>query len=304
VWQVTTLTADEETAEDRIGAEIEKLVKRAGRKHVLFFFSGHGDVYRRELVLRARDGGRLSVPWLMNTFNECSALTVTVILDSCYSGAAGDRPKVWSSGRVPGTTQYEATLRENLALMTASRRDQRAREGDQLSPFTRLVTSGLNGGAADPQGLVSIVDLFSYVSGYFLPDEQRPQLKVNMTDVPFVLKRTEPRVPEEVLDKLTTWFKTAGSMKRLSRSRHEGDRPGWPPEKKLTEGQQEFDDLGKVRNLGMLRSEVVVNGQEEPHYWVAVNGHRIGLSPIGQWYWAKVRRRQLAADGLQDGEDA
>lgn len=305
IWKVTELTADEDTVEDRIAGEIERLVRRARRKHLLFFFSGHGDVFRKELVLRPRGGGRISVDWLMKMFNACPAHTVTVILDSCFSGAAGDAWEVYSSGRVPGTTQREATLRENLALMTASRRDQKAREGDNLSPFTRLLASGLSGGAADPQGSVSIVDLFAYVSGYFLPDEQRPQLKINMTDVPFVLKQTEPRVPEEVLDKLTTWFETPGSMKKLTR-RHEGTRPGWPPKKRLTKLQREFDDIGKVRNLGMIRSEQTHKGQEEPHYWVAVNQHRIGLSPIGQWYWSKVKRRQAAAAerAVEDGEDA
>jgi hypothetical protein len=296
VWQVTLLSTTEDTVEDRIADEIQQLAMHAAGKHALFYFSGHGEVSREELVLRPRAGGRISVDWLMKRFNLSAALTVTVILDCCFSGGAGEDPEVYTSGQVPGTTNYQATLRENLALMTASRRDQEAREGDNLSPFTRLVASGLNGGAADPQGAVSIVDLFSYVSGYFLPDEQRPQLKINMTDVPFVLKRTEPRVPEHVLDKLADLFTNAGSMIRLDRDLHEGLRPEWPPTTDLTREQQDFDDLGKLRNLGMIRSERVEGGQEEPLYWAAIYGHRVGLTQIGQWYWSKVRRRRQAAD--------
>lgn len=294
IWDVTVLAATVDGTEQQVKAAVRTLVHEAGGQHLLFYFSGHGAVPDDELVLLTKGGGEIPIDWVMKRFNGCGAATVTVILDCCFSGAAGDEARVWSSGRDSG--QRVTVLRENLALMTASQRDQTARSGDQLSPFTRLLVSGLGGGAADHQGSVSIVDLFSYVSGYFLPDEQRPQLKINMTDVPFVLKRDKPRVSEEVLGKLTTWFKEPRDWKRLT-PEHEGDRPGWPPEKGLTDLQKEFDEIGRVRNLGMIESERSHDGHGEPHYWVAMNRQRIRLSPIGQWYWAKVKRRQQAAQG-------
>lgn len=292
VWHVDALTADYETTAKQVKAAVRELVEDAKGQHLLFFFSGHGAVPDDELVLLGHDGGEIEIDWVMKRFNGCAAATVTVILDCCFAGAAGDQARVWSSGRDAG--QRVAELRENLALLTASQRDQTSRTGDLLSPFTRLLVSGLSGGAADHQGAVSIVDLFSFVSGYFLPDEQRPQLKVNMTDVPFVMKRLPPRVPEEVLEKLTTWFVDPRDPKQLHPD-HEGDRPGWPPDRDLTPDQKEFDEIGRVRNLGMIESVRRHEGQEEPHYWVAFNETEIQLTPIGQWYWAKVKKRQRAA---------
>lgn len=298
VWDVTSLTAAADTARGRLEAAVGELVRDAAGRHLFLYFSGHGDTPFDDLALRASDGGHIHVDWVMKMFTRCEAATVTIVLDCCYSGSAGDTGEVWSSDSVDG--QRAATLRENLALMTASRRDQTARAGDGLSPFTRLLASGLRGGAADHQGHISIVDLFSFVSGYFLPDEQRPQLKINMTDVPFVVKRVEPRVSDDVLEKLTTWFEEVGDWKELTRL-HEGDRKSWPPTDKLSDLQREFDEIGRVRNLGMIRSREVHEGQEEPHYWVAMNNNEIGLTPIGQWYWLKVKRRQNAARDAAEG---
>jgi hypothetical protein len=273
----------------KVTSAIEELLDASAGRHVLFWFSGHGSAPRGNLRL---DTARGVVPTkgLIDEFNACEAKSVTIVLDCCFSGAMGDEPKVYESGSVP-TSRPGAIIRENLAVMTACRGSEETPDGEVHSPFTHLLLAGLKGGAADHQGAISIVDLFSHVSGYFLPTEPRPQLKINMTAEPFVLRRIEPRVPQHVLDQLVTWFEDPDLPKAL-KPEHEGpagDRPEWPMEER-TAMQKEFDDIGRVRNLGMIESVRKENGEEEPLYWVAKRGGEVQLTSLGKWYWAKVDR--------------
>lgn len=295
-WDLDTILFEEgDTAEtvtrttnvaDQILLKVKELTSREdlASKNVLFWFSGHGSAPIGRLRLDTPDSSLLSQE-VIDLFNECPAKTVTIILDCCFAGSVGDEPQVFESGAVR-TGRPNAAIRENLAVLTSCRGFERAADGDGNSPFTTLLLAGLKGGAADHQGAVTIVDLFSYISGYFQTGEQRPQLKINMTGEPLVLRAMKPRVPEMVLNKLTTWFPTVDHQFQLTPA-HEGKRDDWP-QTDLDEFQVEFDEIGKVRNLGMIDSVT----PDMPHYWVALKSGYIKLSPVGEWYWHKVDKRR------------
>ena len=109
----------------------------------LLYFAGHGAGTGTDVALVTRDGTP-ATPGI--AFSEILAKVagsgvreVILILDCCFSGAAGGIPQLASSA---------TTLRDGVSILAASRGDQVAEETDG-GIFSNFLGGALDGGAAD-----------------------------------------------------------------------------------------------------------------------------------------------------------
>ena len=110
----------------------------------LLYFAGHGHVEDAGgyLVTSECSDGDDGLPLeeVMNFANESKAKNKILILDSCYSGAAG----------TPKSLGDKALLSEGMTILTASSKDQYAQEANGSGVFTSLLVDAMNGGGRKP----------------------------------------------------------------------------------------------------------------------------------------------------------
>src|ERR1019366_7379576 len=109
------------------------------------YFAGHGYIEDTGGFLCASDcktgDDGFSLTELMNIARGSHAKNKVVILDSCHSGIAGDRPG----------EQGVAEIKEGMTVLTASAPNQYAMEapGGGAGVFTNLLVDALRGAAAN-----------------------------------------------------------------------------------------------------------------------------------------------------------
>ncbi len=131
------------------------------------------------------------------------ANSVTIILDCCLSGQAGesDNSLLEQFGRT--------TLRPGVALLAACRDRESAFEAGGHGRFTSVLLNGLAGAAADIHGEVTAVGLHALAASS-LEDSwlQQPVLKIHSQQSP-VLRRCAPAATLACLSSLPGLFATA-----------------------------------------------------------------------------------------------
>lgn len=149
--------------------EVEKILKRSENDLVFIYFSGHGKKdFENDLCLLFKDteeGTLLSTSLTFNFINKCrrypSRKSVIIVLDCCYSGAAGIRD----------TDVMEALKKHSgsgtvILTSTGLTGSPTAKEVEKLGHgvFTHYLIEGLEKGQADKkgEGYISIEDLYSY----------------------------------------------------------------------------------------------------------------------------------------------
>lgn len=152
--------------------QIETVLHEAGREDlVLIYFSGHGKLNASgQLCLAAantklRTLGSTSIPVerIKSFFDAADTRQRILILDCCYSGAAG---KDFIKGGVDDQLQLMSGG-QGTFIMTASTGIQVAveKEGDSLGLFTKHLVEGIRSGEADrdEDGFVDIHELYQHV---------------------------------------------------------------------------------------------------------------------------------------------
>src|SRR4051795_7884773 len=181
----------------------------------LLYFSGHGT---------ENDLGGYLVTTDATLYNEGVALgdvlalanraahisEVAIIIDSCHSG--------WL-GTVPAVDNMQASLREGLSILTASRSSQSSVEHGESGVFTELVGSALDGGAADILGNVSVASVYAYVDQALGAWDQRPLFKSHVSRM-LSLRTAKPAIDIAVVRRLPDWFESPDADFSLS-PRHE-----------------------------------------------------------------------------------
>ena len=140
---------------------------------VLFFFAGHGHTVQGNrgpigyLVPVDGDNSKLSslIRWDDITRNAelIAAKHILFIMDACYSGLALQRVVT------PGTKRFISDLlqRPSRQVITAGKADQTVADGGgplgKNSIFTGYLLEGLNGSAANAEGIITANSLMSYV---------------------------------------------------------------------------------------------------------------------------------------------
>jgi hypothetical protein len=252
----------------------------------LLYFAGHGYIEDTGGFLCASDcrTGDDGFPLgeLMILASRSKAKNKVIILDSCHSGIAGDRPEA----------QGVAEIKEGVTILTASTAEQYAMEapGGGAGVFTNLFVDALGGAAANLVGDVTPGSVYAHIDQSLGPWAQRPVFKTNVKT--FVsLRKATPPIPLADLQALSTHFPQAGYEFKLDpayepeRSEEQRKDPNIPP-----------PDPGKNAVFAVLQKYVKVNLVRPvgaPHMWhAAMQSKSCELTVLGEHY------RKLIAEKL------
>jgi hypothetical protein len=205
-----------------------------------------------------------------------------IILDSCHSGIAGDRPM----------NKGIAEVGEGMTILTASTADQYAKEvpGGGAGVFTTLFVDALGGSAANLVGDVTPGSVYAHIDQSLGPWAQRPVFKTNVKT--FVsLRKAVPLISLVELQALAKHFPHAGYEFQLDpayepeRCQDQQNDPNIPP-----------PDPRKTAVFAILQNYVKVNLVRPvgaPHMWhAAMQSKSCQLTVLGEHY------RNLVASGL------
>lgn len=108
----------------------------------------------------------------MTLASNSHARNKIIILDSCHSGIAGDKPTT------PGVTE----IKEGMTVLTASTAEQYAVEvpGGGAGVFSTLFVDALGGAAANLVGDVTPGSVYAHIDQSLGPWAQRPVFKTNV----------------------------------------------------------------------------------------------------------------------------
>jgi hypothetical protein len=252
----------------------------------LLYFAGHGYIEDTGGFLCAGDcktgDDGFSLAELMTLANKSNARNKVIILDSCHSGIAGDRP----TG--PGI----AEINEGMTILTASTAEQYAMEvqGGGAGVFTNLLVDALGGAAANLVGDVTPGSVYAHIDQSLGPWAQRPVFKTNVKT--FVsLRKASPPIPLADLQAVAIHFPSAGYNFKLDpayepeRSEEQRNDPNIPP-----------PDPEKTAVFAVLQRYVKVNLVRPvgaPHMWhAAMQSKSCELTVLGEHY------RKLGASKL------
>lgn len=257
-------------------AAIERLFQHDAAEIALLYFSGHGTENSLDGYLVTPDARRYEegVPLteVLTLANQSKAHEVVVIIDSCMSGTLG---------QIPATGSNQASLREGVSILTASRPGQVSMESGGRGVFTELVCGALAGGGADVLGQVTAASIYAYVEQALGPWDQRPLFKAHLATLT-PLRTTPPAVKLATLRELPALFAAPDSEFPLDPSYEHTTAPQNDEHQEIFRGLQE-----------MSRCKLVEPIDEEFMYYAAVNSRACRLTPLGQQYWRLAKAGRI-----------
>lgn len=242
----------------------------------LLYFSGHGYIKSTGGYLVTTDAKKydegISMDDVLALANRSKAKNKVIILDCCHSGAMGT-PNLGEAAI--------AQLSEGISVLTASRDTEYAIEKNGAGVFTSLVIDALQGGAADLRGNITPGSLYAYVDEALGAWDQRPIFKTNVTSFA-TLRKLPPKVPLEVMRRITKYFLTPENEHQLNPSYEDSDTRANPANVAI------FKDLQKLQSVGL-----VIPVDEEFMYFAAINSKACRLTALGYQYWRLVDEKKL-----------
>lgn len=246
----------------------------------LLYFAGHGRLDETGGFLCAGDSkpGDDGVPLqdIMTYAKKSKAKNKIIILDSCHSGAAGNR----------SDTESATEIGDGMTILTASTSEQDAAEvpGGGAGVFTALFVDALNGAAANLVGDVTPGSVYAHIDQALGPWAQRPVFKTNVKS--FVsLRKAAPPIPLSDLQAIAKLFPEPGYEFKLDPA-YEPERAaptGLPPPD--PEKNAIFAILQKYAKVNLLRPVGA------PHLWhAAVQSKACKLTVLGEHYRDLVAR--------------
>jgi hypothetical protein len=291
----------------------ELFAKGHPHTHLIFYFAGHCHQNNWGVWLVTQDGSPddpgVSLNELVRRSNDCAAAAVTIILDCCGSGIAGD-------------DRERVQLRKNVTILASSAPDQAAREvcetinGEEVwhGEFTRLLLDGLAGAAADIFGEVTAPSLYEFCCR--VRPDLKPVLKTYLPE-PLPLRTVAGRLDSDDLRKLTRYFhgehsehpldgdyEVEGGAARAAAG-EEGISRG--DKKATTAKEHAFDYLNKLHKGGHLLDfsvdDATTGKPFDALYWACVRGGSVWLNTLGRYYWrlAKAGRFNKPEDFWAEG---
>lgn len=248
-----------------------------GADVALLYFAGHGAARDNDVVLVTQDGTEatpgVALSELLTKVTASSVGEVIIVLDCCFAGAAGGVPQL-------GTPL--SALRKGVSVLAASRDDQTAAETpDGRGAFSTFLCGGLDGGAADVLGKVTLAGLYAYLDESFGPWDQRPVFKANV-DRLHELRLCRPAVPIVELRRLPELFAEPDRQLPLDPSYE----PDAEPENK------EHEEVFAV--LQRYRAAKLVEPVDADHmYFAAMESKACRLTPLGKHYRHMAQMERL-----------
>lgn len=250
----------------------------------LFYFSGHGDIDSVGGAICASDTGEandgISLQELVTIANESRAQNRIIILDSCHSGAAGDR-----AGARTGNV---AEISEGVTILTASTKDQYAMEVGGSGVFTSLLVDALSGAAGNLVGAVTPGSVYAHIDQSLGPWKQRPVFKTNVTSF-VALREVEAPIDLSDLHALPRLFPSLDFQIPLDPT-YEPDRSMDPNRELPSPDPQHTQDFAQLQRL--VKVNLVRPVGETHMFYAAINSKACELTVLGQHYW-KLADEQL-----------
>jgi hypothetical protein len=242
----------------------------------LFYFAGHGRREEHDVVLVSQDGDSrdsgVSVATILGKTLKSTVREIIIILDCCFSGAAGGIPQL--GGDV-------SALRSGISILTASRRDQPSVETEEgRGLFSTYLCGALDGGASDVLGAVSVAGVYAYLTQSFGPWDGCPMFKANVERLND-LRHCAPAVPLHELRRLPKLFPDPDMTFPLDSSYEPTELPSDPEHEAI------FAILQRCR-----AAKLVEPVGAEHMYFAAMQGGGCRLTPLGKHYW------RMAQNGL------
>jgi hypothetical protein len=250
---------------------------KPGADIALFYFAGHGQQVKNDVVLvtqegRAPDFG-VSMAEVLAKVQNSRVPEVSIILDCCFSGVAGGVPQIGTDA---------AVLRAGVSILTACRGNEvsvETPEGRGL--FSTYLCGALQGGAADVLGKVTIAGVYSYLSESFGAWDQRPMFKANVERL-HEMRLSSPAVPLPELRRLPEFFTTQDMELPLDPSYEPTAEPSHPKHEAI------FAILQKCR-----AAKLVEPVGEQHMYYAAMNSNSCRLTPLGKLYWSMAEQGRI-----------
>ena len=156
-----------------IASQIHRAFKLAKKDDlVMVYYSGHGKPNQSgDLYLTAVDtdldeleSSAIGISRIREFLNTSLSKQVIIILDCCYSGAAG---RAFAKSTIEDQLKAQASQARGTYMMTASTGIQTAleKEGDRYSVFTKHLIAGIETGDADTNhnGEITVDELYDYL---------------------------------------------------------------------------------------------------------------------------------------------
>jgi uncharacterized caspase-like protein len=246
-----------------------------GADVALFYFAGHGQGAKNDVILVSQDGSPadlgVSLAEVLGKVQASPVREVLIILDCCFSGGGGGVPQLGSD---------VAVLRRGVTLLSASRQDQPAAEtASSRGLFSTYLCGALDGGAADVLGRVTMAGVYAYVSESFGPWDQRPTFKANVEALHELRLCSRP-VTLDSLRRLPELFARADIELKLNPS-FEHDRSFEPPAL-----PQNSANEATFATLQSFRAAKLLEPVGADHlYYAAMQSMSCRLTPLGRHYW-------------------
>ena len=242
----------------------------------LLYFAGHGHIEQTggflicSDTLEGNDG--LSLNEVVNMANRSKAKSRIIVLDSCHSGIAGNAQ----------VDDEHVTINIGVTILTASTLKQYATEKDGSGLFTTLLVDALNGSAANLLGEVTPGAVYAHIDQSLGPwHQQRPLFKTNVTTFTS-LKKVQPAITLDTLQKLRAYFIDSSFELPLD--------PSFEPTSPSANDQNTkiFDDLQKMVKVNLVRPI-----GETHMYYAAMNSKSCQLTLLGEHYWKLLKEDMI-----------
>ena len=276
-FTVSRLTSDKySVTKAQLFRSIRDLFREKARI-ALLFFSGHGGDSELGGYMVTSDAQKHDMGVALNEVIELANMAthideIVIIIDACHSGQAGNTNPL--SGDI-------ATLREGVSVLASSLKDQLSVEKNGQGLFTSVILKGLNGGAADILGQVTVAGLYNYADKVLGPFQQRPVFKTHITQLNS-LKLIKPTIPVEELKMLKTYFATEDSEHSLSKEYEPTEPPSNPEKEAIFATLQRFTSSNLVKPIG-----------EKHMYYAAMNNKSCGMTSLGKLYWRMIQLNKV-----------
>lgn len=280
VKQVTAVDAKSAVTRKQLKADVISLFADDS-EIALLYFAGHGHVEDAGGYLVTSDcsdgDDGLPLEEVMNFANDSKAKNKILILDSCYSGAAG----------TPKSLGDKALLSEGMTILTASSKDQYAQEANGSGVFTSLFVDAMNGGAANLLGDITPGSIYAHIDQSLGAWEQRPIFKTNVKAFTS-LRKVAPPIQLSDLKQITVLFQTPSYEFPLDPSFE--PQPPAPNHGILADpaNNAKFAILQKLNRLNLVKPV-----GEDHMYFAAMNSKPCRLTVLGEHYWNLINKGRI-----------
>jgi hypothetical protein len=252
---------------------------------VILYFSGHGIFSDNGGYLATSDAVTddygISMHEIIQMANSSRAQNSLILLDTCHSGAMGNRSEYSMSNILEN-------LRENTTIIAASEDRESAIEAGGHGLFTASLIDALDGGAADHMGWVTAPSIYAYVERRFDALAQRPVYKSHVNRLA-VVRHCAPIIEHELLMQITTYFPTQDYAYGLDPEHEPEDEHGNLHEPVNQEKVQIAKLFKQYRDAGLLRAKE----DGEQLFWTARYSHNVELTLRGKEYWRLVKYNRI-----------